>query len=246
MNRKKRLLRILMPITAFLLIVVIGCGVYLSDYYHADTEAIAVFTEDSDTIRQKTIGNATAYIPDSPEVGFIFYPGGKVEHTAYLPLMQTLSEQGILCVLVKMPFHLAVFDMAAADGIPEQYPGIENWYIGGHSLGGAMAASYVDTHADRYDGLVLLGAYSTADLSDTDLSVLSVYGSEDAVLNRETYEQCRSNLPKTFYETVIEGGCHAYFGAYGAQAGDGIPTVTWEEQIAYTADAIVYMMEQTP
>lgn len=246
-NLSKRRIIIASAILLILAAAIIACVVYLGDYYRADIPAIQAFLPQGIQWTEEPDGTIVFSPEDpSPDKGFIFYPGGKVEHTAYLPLMQTLSEQGILCVLVKMPFHLAVFDMAAADGIPEQYPGIENWYIGGHSLGGAMAASYVDTHADRYDGLVLLGAYSTADLSDTDLSVLSVYGSEDAVLNRETYEQCRSNLPKTFYETVIEGGCHAYFGAYGAQAGDGIPTVTWEEQIAYTADAIVYMMEQTP
>ncbi|MBQ3601265.1 MAG: alpha/beta hydrolase, partial [Lachnospiraceae bacterium] len=112
----------------------------------------------------------------------MFYPGGKVEYTAYLPLMNSLAEEGILCVLLKMPFNLAVLDMNAADGIQEQFPEIENWYIGGHSLGGAMAASYLETHANDYQGLILLGSYSTADLSTTELEVLSIYGSEDTVL----------------------------------------------------------------
>ena len=142
-----------------------------------------------------------------------------------------------------MPFRLAVLDVYAAEGIQEDYPQIESWYIGGHSLGGSMAATYLANRTEAFDGLVLLGSYSTADLSESGLSVLSVYGSEDLVMNRQKYEANKSNLPSDFTELVIEGGCHAYFGVYGKQDGDGIPTVTNEEQIRRTANAVVGMMK---
>ena len=153
--------------------------------------------------------------------------------------MAELAREGVLCVLVEMPFNLAVFDINAADGIQEQYPEIEDWYIGGHSLGGSMAASYLADHTDEYEGLILLGSYSTADLSNTDLNVLSIYGSEDRVLDCEKYDENRSNLPDDFTEVVIEGGCHAYFGMYGAQDGDGTPTISNHEQIRLTAEYII-------
>ena len=165
-----------------------------------------------------------------------------MEYTAYIPLMKALASEGVFGVLVEMPFHLAVFDVDAADGIQEQYPQIENWYIGGHSLGGSMAAAYLEENEDDFNGLILLGSYSTADLSDEELSVLSVYGSEDMVLNREKYEANKVNLPNDFQEMVIDGGCHAYFGMYGAQEGDGRPEISNEEQIAVTVDAIAEMM----
>ena len=98
-------------------------------------------------------------------------------------------------------------------------------------------------HADAFDGLVLLGAYSTEDLSDTDLSVLSVYGTEDGVMNREKYEDFLGHYPKAFKEIVLRGGCHAYFGDYCAQKGDCVPAITREEQIAVTADAIAAMLK---
>ena len=85
-----------------------------------------------------------------------------------------------------------------------------------------MASAYVSEHADAFAGIVLLGAYASADLSETHLRALCLYGSEDGVLNREKYEQNRGNLPPDFTETVIEGGCHAGFGAYGPQKGDGV------------------------
>ena len=166
----------------------------------------------------------------------------KVENTAYAPLLHDLAEDGILCVLVKMPCNLAVLDRNAADSIPERFFEVTDWYIGGHSLGGAMAASYAAKHTDELDGLVLLAAYSTADLTDSGLRVYAAYGSEDGVLNREKYEADRTNLPQDTTETVIDGGCHAGFGSYGAQKGDGTPTISAEEQQRQTADALAAWM----
>ena len=242
-NHKKKLLIWIIVIVAFLAIIIGGCAIYLNDYYHADADAIAQFTEDSRFSPQKLDDGSIVYAPEDAMTGFIFYPGGKVEHTAYVPLMEALAEKGILCVLVEMPFRLAVLDMTAADGIPEMYPQIENWYIGGHSLGGSMAASYLAKHTDTYDGLILLGAYSTADLSDSSLNVLSVYGSEDKILNLEKYVKNQPNLPDHFIEAIIDGGCHSYFGMYGAQNGDGTPTISNEEQIYQTVDAILELLQ---
>ena len=101
-----------------------------------------------------------------------------------------------------------------------------------------MAANYAAAHSEDFDGLILLAAYSTKDISQTTLRVLSVYGSEDGVLNRESYEKNRSNLPVDTTEVVLDGGCHAQFGSYGAQEGDGIPTISGEEQVRQTAEAI--------
>jgi len=215
------------------LILCIACWIYVADDYPANDAAIAAMSPVSgiSVIQGK---NTVAFVPQEYDAGFIFYPGGKVEHTAYAPLMRALAQEGILCVLTEMPLNLAVLDMNAAGDIPEQYPEIENWYIGGHSLGGSMAASHAEKNADQYDGLVLLAAYSTADLSSSNIPVISVYGSEDGVLNMEKYEEYKDNLPSGFEEHIIEGGCHAGFGGYGPQDGDGVPTLSSENQIRET------------
>ncbi|MDD5898634.1 MAG: alpha/beta hydrolase [Clostridia bacterium] len=155
-----------------------------------------------DSTLRKQDGNTVAFIPDEAKTGFIFYPGGKVEHTAYAPLMRGLADKGVLCVLVEMPLNLAVLDMNAADEILEMYPHIDNWYIGGHSLGGSMAASHAAKNASIYDGLVLLASYSTADLSSAGLKVISIYGSEDGVLNMKKYVENKANLPASFKECI--------------------------------------------
>ena len=236
-TRKRKRIIILISVVAVLFA---ACAIYLSDYYHADMNAIEDMEFASElSVKSETWEDGTlVFTPEEAETGLIFYPGGKVEYLAYQPLMQAFAAEGILCVLVEMPFNLAVLDVDAADGIQEEFPEIEEWYIGGHSLGGSMAASYVADHTDEYEGLVLLASYSTAELADSRLNVISIYGSEDKVLNREKYEKNRSNLPADFNEYVIDGGCHAYFGVYGHQDGDGTPTISNQQQIELTAQQL--------
>ena len=105
-------------------------------------------------------------------------------------------------------------------------------------MGGSMAASHAAKSTSTYDGLILLASYSTGDLSTSGIPVISIYGSEDGVLNMEKYAGYRRNLPAAFEEHIIEGGCHAGFGSYGPQDGDGVPTMTGEEQIAETVQLL--------
>ncbi len=231
-------------IAAVLIIITTVCGIYVNDYYRADGEAVADAMADMPDIEIYELDDGTTVYSPAYEssVGFIFYPGGKVEARAYEPLMAELASRGIVSVLCEMPFNLAVLDVAAAEGIPDRLDYVDSWYIGGHSLGGSMAASYLADHTDKIDGLVLLGSYSTADLGGS--RVLSVYGSEDGVMNREKYEQYRSNPPDDFTELIISGGNHAYFGMYGEQEGDGVASITAAEQIDLTATYIAEFIMQ--
>ena len=223
----------LLPV--ILLILIAGGVVYVNDYYHADPSASAILSEMIPGITVAQDPDRITFIPQEADTGVIFYPGGKVEYTAYAPLMKALAEQGFLCVLLKMPLNLAFLDVNAAETVFSDHPEVENWYLAGHSLGGVAAALYAGKHPERLDGLILLGAYSTANLKNTGLKVMNIYGSEDRVLNKKEYEKNRSNLPDDLREAVIQGGCHAFFGAYGEQKGDGIPGISREEQILITA-----------
>ena len=237
--RGRRNQRFQIALAAGLLAVVVGCGLYLRDYYPAGEAALTALEPDAE-VTVLADGNTTAFVPkNGAELGFVFYPGGKVEHTAYAPLLRQLAEKGVLCVLVEMPFRLAVLDQNAAKEIPGQYPEVTEWYIGGHSLGGSMAAACAAEHTELFDGLVLLAAYSTEDLRETGLRVLSAYGSEDGVLDLENYEEYRRNLPESVSETVIDGGNHACFGSYGPQDGDGTPRIPAEQQMKETAELLV-------
>lgn len=220
------------------LAVAAACGIYLSTGY----SAIEVSLPEEVEVYSPQRG-LTVFAPEEPAAGFIFYPGGKVEAEAYASLLAECARGGVLCVLAEMPFDLAVLNVNAADGVRELFPEIENWYIGGHSLGGAMAGAYLEK-AEGYRGLVLLGAYSTADLSRSSLEVLLIHGSNDGVMDREKYAQCLVNLPVGYSEQIIPGGNHAGFGRYGEQKGDGAAEISAEEQIALTAELICgFIME---
>ena len=243
MTKKTRRIVWIGSVVLVLALLVGGCAAYLADDYPADGEAIAAFVADLSVPRNEPTRGVLTYGSPDASVGFIFYPGGKVDFRAYEPLMAALASEGVFCVLLQMPFQLAVLDVNAAQGIAEEYPAVDQWYLGGHSLGGSMAAAYLEANFSEFAGLVLLGSYSTADLSQTPLRVLSLYGSEDRVMNREKYDRYKSNLPDALTEIVLEGGCHAGFGMYGAQKGDGVPTVSTEEQIDRSADLIFSFMQ---
>lgn len=227
--------KVIIIVLGVFIILVGAMGIYLSDGYDA-TEAAQTALVSGDKVTVEQIEGAIVFMPEKPVDAMIFYPGGKVAHDAYAPLMRAYAEEGMVCILLEMPFDLAVFDMNAADDYRNLYPEIENWYLGGHSLGGAMASSYLEGHLDAYEGLILCAAYSTVDYSASDLKVVSMYGSNDEVLNAEKYEECRVNLPENVAELVIEGGNHAYFGTYGLQEGDGTAAITNEEQIAIAVE----------
>ena len=225
---------------AVLLVFTAVFGIYAGDYYHADLEAIQNNSLHMDYERMERLEDGSlVFYPAEYDSAVIFYPGSKVEALAYIPLMEQLAQEGVLSVLMPMPFNLAVLAKNAAEGIPAQFPEVEHWHMAGHALGGSMAASFAAENTAWVDGLILLAAYSTDPVA---LPVLSIYGSADGVMNREKYRQYRPNLPK-LTEQIIDGGNHAGFGFYGPLEGDGAAAISREEQIALTAELMAEFMK---
>lgn len=227
---EKNVIRI-MTIVAICAIGLFAWILYANDYYEATATAKKAM-QGSDVIGVTESDGYYLFFHKDQEAdkGIVFYPGGKVEETAYAPMLLELAEHGYEVYLVKMPAKLAIFGMNAAEDIMEDALHIKEWTMMGHSLGGAMAASFSAGHDEEVDQLVLLAAYSTEDLTDKEIEVFSFYGTEDKVLNMEKYEKYYSNLPEDVVEEVIEGGNHAYYAHYGEQDGDGTATITREEQ----------------
>ena len=227
---KKGTRKTLFSIVSLLALLVVAFYFYTADYYRADETALAAYTAQAGSLSTQTA--YTVFAPPAGTAGtagLIFYPGGKVDERAYAPLLGALAQKGVTCILVKMPFHLAVLDINAANGAFALAPGVQSWYIGGHSLGGAMASSYAAKHAQSLRGVVLLGAYPTAQSA---LATLTLVGSNDGVVNREKL----AAVPDVI---TIEGGNHAQFGNYGPQQGDGTATISAESQQSQTAAYIL-------
>lgn len=213
----------------FLLILSILAGLffwYVSDYYRAEDVALEVMAQDSSITVQD---NLTILSPSYPtDTAIIFYPGAKVEAEAYLPLLDQIRQTGVTCILVHMPFNMAIFDADAAEEVISQFPEFQHWYIAGHSMGGAMASKFASDHPDQVDGLILMGAYIYGNYPDE--RTLTIYGS----LNQSVED----HIDYTENIVEIEGGNHAQFGNYGPQKGDPPATISAQEQQAQTVAAI--------
>ena len=216
---KKKILIVLIVIIAIILLY----GVYyVNDFYHAD-ESVSPYLNGIGNV--SVVKTSTGLLIDGKgnDSALIFYPGAKVEYASYLPLLTKIADSGVDCYLVEMPYNLAILGKDTADSIINGT--YKHYFLAGHSLGGAMASDYVNS-TNKSDGLILLESYSTCEISKP---VLSIYGTQDKVLNMDKYNESKG-LVKNLTEIVIKGGNHAQVGNYGSQSGDGNATITPDTQ----------------
>ena len=236
--------KFIVQITVFLIVGLVlffaGGAVYFGSYYRADERAKSYLTDDNDV---KVIEIDKGYLFDGPgeDTAYIFYPGAKVEPTSYAAVLHNLSAKGIDCFLVKMPLNMAMLGKEYAGEIMADYD-YDKWYLGGHSLGGAMASLYASEHENDIDGMILMAAYSPRKLRDG-MKLISIAGDNDKVLKWEAYKTNITNWPKNAVEYIIKGGNHAGFGDYGKQQGDGKATISSEEQQRQAVDEIIKMID---
>ena len=220
---------------AVLLLIVASFFIYVSDYYHADVAAGEAMSSDNVvTVRETQYG--VLFDGPSDDKALIFYPGGKVDETAYAPLLHKIASGGIDVCLMKMPFRLAVLDTNAADKAFAEHK-YQTWYIGGHSLGGVMAAKYASSNSDKIKGVIMLASYPSSQLP-SGMDALLITASEDQVINKTKLKESRRFLPGKYTEVSIDGGNHSQFGNYGQQKNDGQALISSDEQQDKTAEAI--------
>lgn len=205
---------------------------YLTDYNHTEKTATE-YLNGTDDVNVTKIDNGLFLDGYGNDTAVIFYPGAKVEYTAYLPMFTDLASKGIDCYLVEMPFNIALFGENEADSIIDS-ANHSRYIMAGHSLGGVVASSYM-AHTGKGDGLILLAGYPTEKI---DRPVLSVYGSLDGNLNRKSYDEAK-HLMSNLTEFVIDGGNHAQFAYYGGQSGDNAAKITPENQQNQTVGKIL-------
>ena len=228
----KKIVKIVLVVTAVLLVMgIVAFLVWASFPLGPMVEAEAALKSDDRITVQTDPWLTFTPTGTQPDVGVILYPGGRVDARSYAPVARAIAEDNYLVVIPPMPLSLAVFNPDAATDIIEAYDDITTWVVGGHSLGGAMAANYVYSHPDEVDGLFLWASYPADNNSlreRADLPVTSIYGSEDG--QAAELAAAAELLPPGTIWSVIEGGNHAQFGWYGPQSGDGEATISREEQ----------------
>lgn len=223
----------ILPIFIFL------CLNSCSYYIQYEDEFIPQIEENSKYIQLGVTNDATH--------GVIFYPGALVDPYAYLALLEDMAAKNVVIIIAKFPSNLAVLDINASSWLMSLHENVDSWTIIGHSLGGAMACSYVANHLDAFDNVILLGSYpgESTNLKNYKGLFLSVYGTKDAFTTLEDIEKSKNRVnnplpfPQDFnieysgvsYFYEIKGGNHSYFGTYGMQQGDNEANITRDEQI---------------
>lgn len=210
--------------------------IYLNITYKPQQDAIKAL-DGNELVKVSKVDNGYLFDGPGKDSALVFYPGAKVQCEAYAPIMLKLSQEGIDCFLTSMPFNFALFGENKCESFLNSYK-YENWILSGHSMGGLVAANYVAKNPLKVKGLVLLASYPDHTISN-DVNLLSVYGSKDGCMEKESYKKDKANWPINSTEFIIEGGNHAQFGDYGNQPLDGEASITKQQQWEITANKII-------
>ena len=223
---------ILSALASVLVLVSLGFVAWASTAAQPMPEALSALQSDS----QVTVSHNGWWVFEPaggmPSTGLIFYPGAKVDPRAYAPAAHKMAAGGYLVVIPPMPLNLAIFAPGKASDVLQAYPDIKHWAVGGHSLGGAMAAQFAHDHPGEVQGLVLWAAYppDSSSLSAYNGKVVSISGTNDGLATTAKVEASHKLLPADTRYVVIQGGNHAQFGWYGSQDGDNPATTSREDQ----------------
>lgn len=242
----KLIKRIAMGLVVLLLLATAGFVLWAETPLGPMPEALAALQSDDQVTVQTDPWFTFAPAGQQPEIGLILYPGGRVDPRSYAPPAREIAAAGYLVVIPPMPLNLAVFAPGRAAKVMAAHPEIERWVLGGHSLGGSMAANFVYKNPTLVDGLALWASYPAGNnpLTELDIPVLSIYGTEDMGL--EGIETSKGLLPPQTQWVVIEGGNHAQFGWYGPQPGDGAASISRAEQQAQIVQSTVDFLNSIP
>ena len=169
--------------------------------------------------------------------GVLFQPGAKVDSRAYVNILRPLALDGHVVVIPKQPLGVGFLAMNALDSARSMFSNVAQWVVGGHSLGGTVAAlqaatttalgstSGMSTGAPIV-GLILYASYPAADMSDVSMPVLSISGENDGLSTPDAIAASVPNLPSSTSFLEVPGANHSSFGDYGLQAGDGTATTS--------------------
>ena len=236
--------RLLLGLLAVTVISTLGFVLWAETVAQPTDIALQALNSDS----QVTVTQHDGYITFEPAaqrttIGFIFYPGGRVDYRAYAPVLRKIAEQGYFVALPKVKLNLAFFDVNVADKVIAENPQIDSWAIGGHSLGGVAAALYTKNHLDTIRAIAFWASYPADDsLKNTNILVTSIYGTNDGLSTGGKIEESKALLPAHTKSVAINGGNHGQFGSYGEQAGDNAASISAEEQWDQIATATVQML----
>lgn len=243
-HKKSWKFKLFVGCVVFLLAIGIGLFAFSSSYYEAQSYAKESMQSDADVTVKNDKEIVFEPTSNPKNIGVLLYQGAKVEAEAYAPLAKDIATQGYTVIIPHLPLKMAILSPDRADKVIRKHPEIDTWVIGGHSLGGVTAADYASRH-EKISALVLLASYpgDHTDLTKSSVDVLSIWASNDEVADADAIKSAKSIMPSSAQFVEIEGGNHAGFGDYGDQKGDGEASISNEQQMMQTSEAIVELIE---
>lgn len=215
------------------LLVILATSIYwYLRPYQPDSEALAAMQSTGD-VKVSEDDQLLYFEPESPvQPSIIYYPGGLVKPASYAAYASELAQAGHRVYIVKMPLNLAIFGSDRAEAIITAKHPDETFLVGGHSLGGVMAARFAAAHSAELAGVFFLASYPDAkgSLISANLPVISMVGSMDGAVNMDSLTAAKAYLPSTTEYHTLQGGNHSQFGSYGLQKGDHPAEITSEQQ----------------
>ncbi len=203
---------------------------YANDYYKPLEKAINIYNEN----------DGLFFDAPNKNIGFVIYPGGKVDEIAYTPLAKQLNNAGYKVEIAKFPMKLGILKPNYVEKIIENNPDVESWVVIGHSLGGTSISHYLyNNNNEKISGLVYLASYSDKNIEHIPIKTISITGTNDFIINPENFKNSKTNYSNTHKFYNLENGNHSYFAYYPLQKGDSETTITREEQINKTVEIIL-------
>jgi hypothetical protein len=189
---------------------------------------------------------STAQQDDQKRVGFIYYPGIFYEEIGYAPVLRAVAREGFPSFLLDGPLEgLSILNPFQADLVIKQYPQVDAWVVGGHSLGGVVASLYVKSRPKAgIEGLALFASFPSNDLSSTGIKALSLWGNRDGLVPESDWLNGMNQLPESAKFQEIDGGNHSQMGwITETQEGDNEATISQAEQSQIVVAAIVELLD---
>ena len=178
-------------------------------------------------------------------IGFIIYGDERVQRECYLPFMIALAEHGYCAYLPTTFGNLPILNQEGAEYVIRTYRSVHTWYIIAHGKACLVAARYAKSYASKINGLIYLGGASYhTDLSDLDLPLLSIAGSNDSLLDKTRAEKAKKNNPAGSEYISIPDGNHSGILDTILLRGDTPSSLSNEEQIEQTVLAISTFLYQ--
>ncbi|WP_075201323.1 DUF1295 domain-containing protein [Leucobacter japonicus] len=228
-------------VLSLVLVAVVGFVIWAEQTYQAEPQALAAVSQD-DRVEVSQAGGPIVMTPtgEANGQGLVFFAGAKVVPEAYEATFRDTVAAGTTVVITQSLLNLPLFETRPLADFTGLAPEVTSWSVGGHSMGGVKACMYADADRDAVDGLVLLASYCSGDAlaARDDLPVLSISGTNDGLATPEKIEASAAGLPADTEFVAIDGGVHAQFGAYGAQSGDGEPTISDDAARAQITEAL--------